>query len=739
MRDLASRRDTNPENFEVDRPAVAGPPQPVRLPRMPTSPSNDLPRHLAERTRPLNERIPRADAEFVLLWLHHAVRVDENPALDVAAHLAASVDRPLIIYQGLGGRHRFNSDRHHTFILEGARDFDRAIHERGWGAAVRFVFHLPRDPSAPSPLRSLVARAAAFVTEEFPAPPFPQWTHALAARATGAAIAVDATCVVPMQSTRKAPERAFVFRDRASSDYFERIRAPWAECPASPAGDAHAVDLHFEPADVQAIEIADACAECRIDHSIGPVDDTPGGTLAGTKRWESFRDGTLRRYHRLRNDAARPDGVSRISAYLHHGHLSPFRVGREAHRVGGDGAEKFIDELFVWRELAHHFCFHRTQSDVDGRTLETLDALPSWARESLDAHRGDERPMRYTWEMLAGADTGSDLWNAAQTSLVRHGELHNNLRMTWGKAIVSWTETPEAALETLIDLNHRFALDGNDPNSYGGLLWCLGVFDRPFSPGQPILGSIRGRDCEVHAERLDVSRFRDWAERPGRGGRRRILIVGSGVAGLTAARTLERAGHVVNVIPFGASPTDDDMLTGGRIDDPRLVQLRRSWEMAGILRPASDATDRIARIRAHLASSDSLIRDDLTFVRAHADRSDEVRIEMADADRTVSRTFEGLVVATDPDAAAELLEPVAGDLASAIRTRTAAETPLGRDALSIRSAPLVACGAWACTSVDPAATHHVEASILSGIAAAGLLGSRSRPVPPPIPGSLFGE
>jgi hypothetical protein len=51
-----------------------------------------------------------------------------------------------------------------------------------------------------------------------------------------------------------------------------------------------------------------------------------------------------------------------------------------------------------------------------------------------------------------------------------HGELHNNLRMTWAKAIVPWRPDPEAALATLIDLNHRFALDGSDQNSYGGLL-----------------------------------------------------------------------------------------------------------------------------------------------------------------------------------------------------------------------------------------------------------------------------
>ena len=31
------------------------------------------------------------------------------------------------------------------------------------------------------------------------------------------------------------------------------------------------------------------------------------------------------------------------------------------------------------------------------------------------------------------------------------------------------------------------ALDGCDPSSYGGLLWCLGLFDRPFEPERPVM------------------------------------------------------------------------------------------------------------------------------------------------------------------------------------------------------------------------------------------------------------
>ena len=43
----------------------------------------DLAPHLAERLRPAGEQVLVA-GEFVLYWMHHAVRAEENPALDTA-------------------------------------------------------------------------------------------------------------------------------------------------------------------------------------------------------------------------------------------------------------------------------------------------------------------------------------------------------------------------------------------------------------------------------------------------------------------------------------------------------------------------------------------------------------------------------------------------------------------------------------------------------------------------------
>ena len=194
-----------------------------------------------------------------------------------------------------------------------------------------------------------------------------------------------------------------------------------------------------------------------------------------------------------------------MSAYLHYGMISSFQLAKESLNYGS-GGEKYRDELLIWRELSHHWC-----SKV--ALPQHWTAIPKWARETLVDHEQDPREVRYHWHSLRWAKTNDDLWNLCQHSLNVHGELHNNLRMTWGKQIIQWT-TPRKALLMVLDLNNRFALDGRDPSSYGGILWCFGLFDRPFSPEKDIWGSIRPRTTESHRQRLDIEQYRQLIKRP---------------------------------------------------------------------------------------------------------------------------------------------------------------------------------------------------------------------------------
>ena len=102
------------------------------------------------------------------------------------------------------------------------------------------------------------------------------------------------------------------------------------------------------------------------------------------------------------------------------------------------------------------------------------------------------------------AKTHDPLWNAAQTQLLREGRIHNYLRMLWGKKIIEWTRTPEKALEIMVELNNKYALDGRDPNSYSGIFWCLGRYDRPWGPERPVFGTVRYMSSENTARKFNV-------------------------------------------------------------------------------------------------------------------------------------------------------------------------------------------------------------------------------------------
>ena len=503
---------------------------------------------------------------FVLYWMHNAVRAHENPALETARLTANELGLPLLVYHAISEKYPFASDRLHTFMLQGAFDVQQEFAALG----IQYLFHLERDGHRGPYLKELANQAAVVITEDVPVKPLTVWLNRLVESTSTPVWAVDSSCIVPMQLVGKAYTRAFEFRRATSGLYQERLGLPPQEITVrdhrntAPEESASEYDNHqtnkvwdnalFESVDLQSADFAKLIGQCRIDHSVAPVPHTRGGSVAGYKRWNRFKKAGLPAYAERRNNAL-TDGVSRMSAYLHFGMVSPFRITREAMQVGGAGAEKYLDELTIWRELAWSFCFYRPDH-------ETLSAIPNWALETLSAHQFDERPALHDWETLARGETGDALWDAAQKSLLMHGELHNNVRMTWGKAILSWTPNPDAALTTMIDLNHRYALDGRDPASYGGLLWCLGQFDRPFRPATAILGNVRPRTTGEHARRLSPAKYLRQTTRPLLDAMPSIAVIGAGISGLAAARTLADHGFDVTIFDKGRG-------VGGRMSTRR--------------------------------------------------------------------------------------------------------------------------------------------------------------------------
>ena len=698
----------------------------------------ELPGHLYERIRVILSHSAPHSGQYILYWMHHAVRAHDNPALDTAILVARQKKLPLLVYQGLGGNHAFNSDRHHTFILQGAKDVQKSLRDRG----IRYAFHLAENPFEKSPLLDLANKAALLITEDFPAPPFPQWINRIAATIDTPIWAIDTSCIFPMQKVGQYYNRAYLFRSAVQEEMLDRVQLEWPTIDESISLYDNSLD--FKDIDFSLESINDLCARCHIDHSVAPVHHTPGGSVAGYQRWSLFKEHGLNTYHAKRNNAVVnfPSGVSRLSPYLHHGHVSPFRIAREAFFANSEGSKKYLDELLIWRELAFNLCFHH-------ENVDSIDILPSWARQSLLAHTSDPRPALYSLETLERGETDDALWNAAQKSLLFHGELHNNVRMTWGKAILQWTKTPQQALDVMIRLNHRYALDGSDPNSYGGLLWCLGLFDRPFPPEKPIYGTIRTRPTEHQVRRLNLQAYTAKVHRSPRSTPLNVAIIGAGMAGLSAAQSLQNNGLQVKL--FDKSRGPGGRMATRRVDqfafdhgaqyftvrDARFRRQVNSWIEDGIVdtwagtigtadrgtlekKEASPArfvgTPRMSAITRHMATN----LDIAYKTRIEQAVYDDKKWTLFDTNRNNLGDYDALIVTTPPEQAIPFLQ-TSPTLESKVRkinmlpcwaVMAAFEEPLPIpfDGLFLQNNPL----SWACRNSSKPGRPQYESWILHG-------------------------
>ena len=79
--------------------------------------------------------------------------------------------------------------------------------------------------------------------------------------------------------------------------------------------------------------------------------------------------------------------------------------------------------------------------------------------------------------------------------------------MIWGKKILEWTRSPEDALDIMVHLNNKYSLDGRNPNSYSGIFWILGRYDRPWGPVRPVFGKIRYMSSESARRKLRLKQY----------------------------------------------------------------------------------------------------------------------------------------------------------------------------------------------------------------------------------------
>jgi len=435
---------------------------------------------------------PRPGARCVVYWMQRAMRVIENPALDVAIQVGNLLGLPVVIFLSVIPNYPNANLRHYHFLAQGLRDVAEDAAARGVGFLVR------RHPNNSLEAFLEEVEAALVIGDENPCREPERWRNVLAGRLKLPFWTVDADVVVPSALFNRSYFLLHHFRPHLKAQLPNFLVAQPPVQPLHPFRPWKPISSFDLAGDITA-------GFTRLDRSVAPVETFTGGTHAALRRLRAFVDHDLMRYEETRNHPE-VKGTSRLSPYLHFGNISPLTIALAAQdavqrgKASAAACEKFLDELIGWRELAVLFVRHTPAYD-------TWECAEPWARKTLIEHAGDPRDHRYTFEQLERAETHDDLWNAAQREMVHSGWMHNYMRMYWAKKILEWAPDPARAFDWAVTLNDRYELDGRDPNGYAGIAWAIvGKHDRPWFD-RPVFGVIRPMSGASIAKKIDAGAY----------------------------------------------------------------------------------------------------------------------------------------------------------------------------------------------------------------------------------------
>ena len=475
------------------------------------------------RVRALNGNTVNSSGDFVLYWMVASRRTHWNFGLQRAVEWANELRKPLLVLEALRCNYRWASDRLHWFVIQGMADNAARFAD---SAAAYFPYLEPSAGEGAGMLASLAEQACVLVSDDFPCFFLPKMQAQVARRLPVSLELVDSNGLLPMRATDRVFARAHDFRRFLHKELPPFLEQMPERDPLSNLRREENLQLpgeiiaRWSPADLAAVaKNPESLQSLPIDHTVTPA-VFDGGELAGRKALQTFLNSRLDRYSEDRNQPEQ-QATSGLSPYLHFGHISSHEVFQSlvekagwntnqlAHKPTGsrngwwgmsEANEGFLDQLITWRELG----FNAASKQPN---YARYSSLPDWAQQTLGEHASDTREYTYRLEEFENARTHDELWNAAQRQLVSEGQMHNYLRMLWGKKILHWSASPRAALKIMIELNNKYAVDGRNPNSYSGIMWTLGKYDRPWGPERPIFGKIRYMTSDSTRRKLRVDGY----------------------------------------------------------------------------------------------------------------------------------------------------------------------------------------------------------------------------------------
>ena len=419
---------------------------------------------------------PDPGGRCVVYWMQRAQRGVDNHAVNLGVELANELGLPLVVYfAGIANFPHANL-RHYVFLNQGLADIEEDL------AARNISFVMRRAPHESHVKLLHDVQAAMVVGDENPMREPERWRRELAEQIEIPFWTVDTDVVVPSKLIEKAQYGAYTIRPRLYRllpEYLTPYENPHAKVSWQRPAGFHADDVRED--------ITRGWKE--LDRSVKGVEFWKGGTHAGLARLQQFC-GTMLKDYEVQRNKPEADGTSSMSPYLHFGHVGPQTIALAVDAAAKKdptlkaARDSYFNELIAWRELAVNFVKYSAVYD-------SAECAEDWARKTIAEHARDERERIYTLKQLESAETYDELWNAAQIQMVRHGWMHNYMRMYWAKKILEWTPDAETAMKYCVYLNDKYFIDGRDPNGYAGIAWAiLGKFDRAWG-SRPVFGKRR--------------------------------------------------------------------------------------------------------------------------------------------------------------------------------------------------------------------------------------------------------
>jgi deoxyribodipyrimidine photo-lyase len=419
--------------------------------------------------------------------MQRAQRAIDNPALDVTVEVANALYKPVVVFFAPVPFFPHANLRHYRFLNEGIPDIAAVLTLRNIG----FVLRRYPDHSLLEFCKEV--NPALVVGDENPMREPDSWRQKTAKKLKVPLWTVDADVIVPSKLLKKAQYAAHIIRPRLTA-----MLKRWLVQSTNP--DAK-VGWKM-PKGMKCLD-PDCCITegWNIDRSVSPVSHWKGGTSEGLRLLRYFLRHKLPGYATQRNKPE-IDQTSRLSPYLHFGHVSPITVALEVQNADAPNGDKetFLNQIITWRELAVNLVRFNPEYD-------NFECAERWAHRTLGKHAQDHRRVLYTERQLESAETHDPLWNAAQMQMVNTGWMHNYTRMYWAKKILEWSRTAAEAHQIAVRLNDKYELDGRDPNGYAGIAWAIvGKFDRPWFE-RPIFGQIRYMSGESTGRKFDSREY----------------------------------------------------------------------------------------------------------------------------------------------------------------------------------------------------------------------------------------